>query len=57
MIPLEEALARFLFDRQAKTYTNDEAYLDEVWSKWEVREFWMAEAEAIIGFLMPAVGE
>lgn len=51
----KEALARFLFDRQAKTYTNDQAYMDEVWSKWEVREFWMDEAEAILGFLLPAV--
>ena len=53
----QEALARFLFDRQAKTYTSDSAYIDEMWGKWEVREFWMNEAEAILGFLMPAVSE
>jgi len=57
VIPLEEALARFLFDRQARTYTADSAYIDEMWGKWEVREFWMSEAEAILGFLMPAVSE
>lgn len=50
-----EALGRFLFDRQAATYTSDKAYVDEMWSKWEVREFWLAEAEAILGFLMPVV--
>lgn len=49
-----EALARFLFERQAKTYTSDQAYIDEVWGRWEVREFWIDEAGAILGFLMPA---
>lgn len=52
----QEGLAKFLFERQARTYTTDQAYIDEVWSRWEVREFWMDEAEAILGFLLPAVG-
>lgn len=53
----QEGLAKFLFERQARTYTSDQAYIDEVWSRWEVREFWMDEAEAILGFLLPAVGQ
>ena len=31
-----------------------QAYIDEVWGRWEVREFWIDEAGAILGFLMPA---
>lgn len=50
-------LARFLFDRQAKTYTNDTAYMDEMWARWEVREFWVNEATAIVEFLAPKVTE
>jgi hypothetical protein len=48
-------LARFLFDRQAKTYTSDTAYMQEMWERWEVREFWISEAEAIVAFLAPEV--
>jgi uncharacterized membrane protein len=50
-----EALAYFLFERQAMTYTGDKDYIAKAWAKWEIREFWMDEAEAIIGFLLPAV--
>lgn len=49
-------LARFLYERQAKTYTED---MDHVRMMWEthdgVREFWIGEAEAIMGFLVSPV--
>ena len=51
----QEALAHFLFERQAKTYTGDQTYMDQMWAKWEIREFWLREAEAILEFLLPAV--
>lgn len=54
MIETTEALGRFLFERQARTYTEDQAYIDEMWGKWEIREFWVEEASAILSFLMPA---
>ena len=52
-----EALGHFLFDRQARTYTNDSAYIEEMWGRWEVREFWLDEAQAILGFLMPGADQ
>lgn len=57
MTTVIDDLARFLFDRQARTYTHDTAYMDEMWSKWEVREFWIDEATAIVEFLAPSVVE
>lgn len=51
----QEALAHFLFERQARTYTGDQHYMDSFWAKWEVKEFWLKEAEAILEFLLPAV--
>jgi hypothetical protein len=51
-------LARFLFDRQAKTYIDDSEHAARMWEGNEgVREFWISEAEAIVEFLMPAVTE
>lgn len=45
-------LARFLFERQARTYTQDADHIQEMWDRWEVRDFWIAEAEAIIDHLI-----
>lgn len=51
----QEALAHFLFERQARTYTGDTDYMESMWARWEIREFWMNEAHAILEFLLPAV--
>lgn len=49
-------LARFLFNRQAETYTSDPDYIREAWEHSEgVREFWISEAEAIVNFLVAPV--
>lgn len=51
-------LARFLFNRQAKTYTEDADHIRTMWETSDgVREFWIGEAEAIMGFLVAPVVE
>lgn len=45
-------LARFMFDRQAASYDADPEEANLVWIEDAgVRAFWLAEAEAVIGFL------
>jgi hypothetical protein len=55
MTETRDALAHFLFERQARTFTGSQDYMDQQWAKWEIREFWIKEADAILGFLLPAV--
>ena len=44
-------LARFLFDRQADSYDSDPAMRELAWADANIREFWGAEAHAILEFL------
>lgn len=44
-------LARFMFDRMSDTYDADEALRELAWADEKIREFWLAEAAAIVGFL------
>lgn len=44
-------LARFLFDRQADSYEADSAMRELAWADASIREFWDAEAHAILEFL------
>lgn len=46
-----EALAKFMFERQAATYTEIRHQWDIAWADEEVRKFWMDESEAIHEFL------
>ena len=49
-------LARFLFDRQAASYDADPEEANLIWMQDAgVRAFWVAEAEAVLGFLHPRV--
>lgn len=46
------ALARFMFDRQAASFEADPEEANLIWmGDAGVRAFWLAEAEAVIGFL------
>lgn len=45
-----EKLARFLYDRQADSYNADPEMREELWTG-GVRDFWLAEAAAILNHL------
>lgn len=52
MIPLEESLGYFMYERQARTYGGTDETVEYMWNTFpEVREFWVTEALAVIGFI------
>ncbi len=51
---ITERIAYLLFERQAKTYADDDNIVDTafIWQTEDgVREFWIEEATAILGWL------
>lgn len=45
-------LAKFMFERNAREYTDDTQAIEEMWQTDPgVREFWSNEANAVLGFL------
>lgn len=46
-----ESLARFMFERQATSFESDEETVNEAWDDPAVRDFWLAEAAAVLRFL------
>lgn len=45
------SLARFMFDRQADSYDSDPAMRELAWADPGIRDFWYAEARAVLRFL------
>ena len=46
-----QALAKWLFDRQAATYDADPALIELAWLDPDINTFWTEEAEAILAYL------
>jgi hypothetical protein len=46
-----EELARFMYERNASTYTEDPEAIAAVWASEPVRTFWLAEAQAVMDHL------
>lgn len=44
-----EMLARALYERQARSYTEDQEQIDYYWL--DVRDYWMDEAQFVLNFL------
>jgi hypothetical protein len=52
--PNHTGLARFMFERQATTYDAEPQAMDYWWGEEAVKSFWMAEAWAVMEWLMGA---
>lgn len=49
MLQTVDLLARALYERQARSYTEDQEQIDYYWL--EVRDYWMDEAQFVLNFL------
>lgn len=46
-----EELARFMYERNASTFTDESEAVTAMWASEPVRTFWLAEAQAVMDHL------